>query len=134
MKQHSKAFVAFLLFVSLLVIVHAAEPDGSWLDISLIQTRPYKNCALLVINQSYDASRVKRVELPFDFAKGSAVANLLQNECVEYKIGGRYSHSLVIYTIDLLGVDSVELLPRYFKNLPNNYSLRAHLIAHRAIK
>jgi hypothetical protein len=111
----------------------AAQPDDAWLDITLIQPRPYRNWALLVIDQGYDAAKQKRATLPFNFLQPHAGATLLLESIAEHMLGKHLSHSLAIYTIELLDVDSVELLPRDFDNLPKGYVFKDPLIAHKPI-
>ena len=106
------------------------EEQIHWIDITLIQPQPYKNWALLVINQSYDATKQKYVELPFEFdATHRAQAVLLHFNKEENKPGN--SHCLIIYTIEMLNVESVKLLPEHFQHLPKNYNFKSDMIAHK---
>ena len=104
--------------------------QNHWLDIALIQSKPYKDWALLVVNQSYDATKQKRVELVLDFdVSHRSQATLLYLNKEENKPG--YSHCLCIYAIEMLNVETVKLLPEYFKNLPNDYIFKSDMIAHK---
>jgi hypothetical protein len=130
-----KILLPLFLLVSSIVSADETSRSPFWLHIDLVQTAPYRDYALLVIDEGYDANKRSPVTLPFSILEGAASATLQierKIECKETNPPSAFvSHHLAIYKIELLNGNVVQLNPKDFENLPSEYKLEKQLIAHR---